>query len=61
MISFMCEFYQLQYVEETIATIGKDCVVMSKLDVNSGYWQMPLDEPSQLLCTDQIKTSSKDY
>ena len=24
---------------------------MTKLDANSGYWQMPLDEPSQLLCT----------
>ena len=25
------EFYQLQSVEETIATTGKECVVMSKL------------------------------
>ena len=46
-----CKFYQLQSVEESIATTGKDCAVMSKPNANSGYWQMPLDEPSHLLCT----------
>ena len=45
-----CKFYQLQSVEESIATTGKDCAVMSKPNANSGYWQMP-DEPSHLLCT----------
>ena len=45
------EFYQLESVEETIAKLGDECNYMSKLDCNSGYWQLPLDDESQLLTT----------
>ena len=45
------EFYELPSVPETLSKIGNKCRVMSKLDFNSGYWQMPLDESSQLKCT----------
>ena len=45
------EFYQLESVDETLSKLGKDCNVMSKLDANSGYWQIPLDEESQLKAT----------
>ena len=33
-----CKFYQLQSVEESIATTGKYCAVMSKPNANLGYW-----------------------
>ena len=45
------EIYQLESVEETIAKLGDECIFMSKLDANAGYWQIPLDEESQLLTT----------
>ena len=45
------EFYQLESVEETLAKVGNQCNYMSKLDANSGYWQMPLDEESQIKAT----------
>ena len=45
------EFYQLESVEETLAKVGNHCNYMSKLDANSGYWQMPLDEESQIKAT----------
>ena len=45
------EFYQLESVNETLAKLGNECKVMSKLDANSGYWQLPLDEESQLKAT----------
>ena len=45
------EFYQIERVEETISKIGSGCEVFTKLDANSGYWQVPLDEDSQLLTT----------
>ncbi len=45
------EYYQLPSVDETLAKIGKKGKVFSKLDANSGYWQMPLNERSQKLCT----------
>ena len=45
------EIYQLESVEETIAKLGDECILMSKLDANAGYWQIPLDEYSQLLTT----------
>ena len=53
------EFYQLPSVEETLARIGSDCIVMSKLDANSGYWQMPLGQDSQLKAT--FITPSDDF
>ena len=45
------EFYQMESVEETIAKLGDKCNYMSKLDCNSGYWQLPLDDESQQLTT----------
>ena len=45
------ELYQLEAVEETLAKLGDECVYMSKVDANSGYWQVPLDEESQELTT----------
>ncbi len=44
------EFYQLESVDETLAKLG-ECKIMTKLDANSGYWQMPLDDESQLKAT----------
>ena len=45
------EFYQLESVDETLAKLGKNCNIMTKLDANSGYWQIPLDENSRLKAT----------
>lgn len=45
------EYYELISVDETLAQLGNNCKIMVKLDTNSGYWQMPLDEEPQLLCT----------
>eukprot|EP00794_Sanderia_malayensis_P002352 gene2352-2708_t len=44
------EFYQLESVDETLAKL-RECKILTKLDANSGYWQMPLDEESQLKAT----------
>ena len=44
------ELYQLDSTVETVAKIGENCKVMSKLDANSGYWKMTLDEESQRKC-----------
>ena len=44
------EHYQLPTVEE-IATRVSGAKVFSKLDARHGYWQIPLDESSQLLTT----------
>ena len=38
-------------MDETISEIGSGCEVFTKLDASSGYWQVPLDEDSQLLTT----------
>ena len=45
------ELYHLESVEETLAKLGDECVHMTKVDANSGYWQVPLDEESQELTT----------
>ena len=45
------ELYQLESVDETMGKLGDECVFMSKLDANCGYWQVPLDEESQELTT----------
>lgn len=42
--------HQLPTVDETLGQIG-DSTVFTKLDANSGFWQIPLDSPSQLLTT----------
>ena len=44
------EHYQLPTVEE-IATRVSSAKVFSKLEARHGYWQIPLDESSQLLTT----------
>ena len=44
------EHFQLPTVEE-IASRLSGASVFSKLDATHGYWQIPLDEPSQLLTT----------
>ncbi|XP_028411675.1 uncharacterized protein K02A2.6-like [Dendronephthya gigantea] len=44
------EHFQLPTVEE-IASRVSGAKVFSKLDAKHGYWQIPLDEPSQLLTT----------
>ena len=41
----------MEPVDQIIARLGEECQVMTKLDANSGYWQMKLDEDSQLLTT----------
>eukprot|EP00117_Sycon_ciliatum_P008805 scpid39753/ scgid0465/ Retrovirus-related Pol polyprotein from transposon 17.6; Protease; Reverse transcriptase; Endonuclease len=42
--------HQLPTVDETLGQIG-DSTVFTKLDANSGFWQIPLDEVCQLLTT----------
>ena len=45
------ELYPLESIEETLGKLGDECVFMSKVDANSGYWQVPLSEESQELTT----------
>ena len=45
------ELYPLESIEETLGKLGEECVFMSKVDANSGYWQVPLSEESQELTT----------
>ena len=45
------EFYELPSVDDTLAKLGSGCNYMAKLDANAGYWQLPLDQDSQLKCT----------
>ena len=45
------EFYELPSVDETLAKLGSQCKFMAKLDANSGYWQLPMDQDSKLKCT----------
>ena len=44
------EHYQLPTIEEITSRLA-GAKVFSKLDLNSGYWQLKLDEDSQLLTT----------
>ena len=41
------ELYQLESVEESLAKLGDKCVLMTKVDANSGYWQVPLDKKAR--------------
>ena len=45
------ELYPLESIEETLGKVGDECVYMSKVDANAGYWQIPLSEESQELTT----------
>ena len=45
------EFYHIESVYETLAKSGTDCNVMTKLDANSGYWQIPVDQSGRLKAT----------
>ena len=45
------ELHPLESVDETLAKLGDECVYMTKVDANSGYWQIPMDEESQELTT----------
>ena len=44
------EIRPMSSVDESLAKLGK-ASVFSKLDANSGFWQLPLDEESKLLTT----------
>ncbi|XP_060073561.1 uncharacterized protein K02A2.6-like [Ylistrum balloti] len=44
------EHFELPTIED-ITTRMSGAKIFTKLDANSGYWQIPLDEPSQLLTT----------
>ena len=48
--SVLREVHPLPSVDETLAQLG-GAKVFSKLDANSGFWQIPLDKPSRLLTT----------
>ena len=44
------EIHPMSSVDESLAKLGKSSM-FSKLDANSGFWQVPLDEESRLLTT----------
>ena len=44
------EVHPMSSVDESLAKLGKSSM-FSKLDANSGFWQVPLDEESRLLTT----------
>ena len=44
------ELHQLPMVDEMLAQL-QGATVFSKLDANSGFWQIPISEASQLLTT----------
>lgn len=44
------EHFQLPTIEEITSRLS-GAILFSKLDANSGYWQIPLAESSQLLIT----------
>ena len=44
------EIYPMSSVDENLAMLGES-KVFTKLDANSGFWQIPLDEESKLLTT----------
>ena len=48
--SVLREVHPLPKVDETLAQLS-GAKVFSKLDANSGFWQIPLDIPSRLLTT----------
>ena len=48
--SICCERHIIQSVEETHAQLG-DAIILSKLDANTGFWQIKLASESALLTT----------
>ena len=44
------EIHQMPSVDESLAKLG-DSKIFSKLDSNSSFWQLPVDEDSKLLTT----------
>ena len=44
------EIHQMPSVDESLAKLGNS-TIFSKLDANSGFWQIPLDQESRLLTT----------
>ena len=44
------EVHPMYSVDESLAKLSKS-IVFSKLDANSGFWQLPLDKESRLLTT----------
>ena len=44
------EIHLMPSVDESLAKLGKSHI-FSKLDANSGFWQLPFDEESRLLTT----------
>jgi len=48
--SVMRETHPIPKVDNTLAQLS-GAAVFSKLDANSGFWQIPLDEESHLLTT----------
>ena len=46
----LCEVHPLPKVDVTLASLA-GAQVFSKLDANSGFWQIPLSEESRLLTT----------
>ena len=45
-----CETHPMGSVDESLAMLGESRE-FTKLDANSGFWQIPLDEDSKLLTT----------
>ena len=46
----LCEIHPLLSVDENLARLG-DSKIFSKLDANSGFWQIPLDDELKFLTT----------
>ena len=44
------EIHPMSSVDESLAKLGKS-TIFTKLDANSGFWQLPLDDESKLLTT----------
>lgn len=44
------EVHSIPSVDENLAKLG-DSKIFSKLDANSGFWQIPLDDDPKLLTT----------
>ena len=46
----LCETHPIPGVDDTLAQLT-EATVFSKVDANSGFWQIPLSEDSRLLTT----------